>query len=215
MAYQWNAAVCGLLATAISGWCLAHGQTADNVPRAASGIALVTEAATAPSRIVAPNDETKLVTLTGNTPFMARAEFDRGLVDAQLPLERMQLLLKRSPEQEAALEEFMARQLDPNSSDFHHWLTAEQFGRLYGPSDADIAQVTGWLQNSGFQIYLVNKGRTHIEFSGTADQVRQTFHTEIHRYNVNGVEHIANNSDPQIPEALAPLIAGIASLHNF
>jgi subtilase family serine protease len=38
-----------------------------------------------------------------------------------------------------------------------------------------------------------------IDFSGTAGQVREAFHTEIHNLNVKGVKHIANMSDPQIP----------------
>ena len=32
---------------------------------------------------------------------------------------------------------------------------------------------------------------------------------------VKGEEHIANNSDPSIPEALSPVVAGVVSLHNF
>jgi hypothetical protein len=168
-----------------------------------------------PSRVVKQVDESKLVRLIGNTHRMARAEYDKGLVDPQLPMERMQLVLKRSSQQQAALDKFMAEQLEPKSSNFHHWLQPEEFGKLYGPSDSDVAAVTSWLKNHGFQIYLTTKGRVTIEFSGTADQVRKTFHTEIHNYLVNGAAHIANNSDPQIPEALAPVITGIASLNNF
>ena len=37
----------------------------------------------------------------------------------------------------------------------------------------------------------------------------------MHRYFVNGQEHIANGTDQQIPAALAPLIAGIVSLNDF
>lgn len=146
---------------------------------------------------------------------MARAEFDRGLVTPSLPMDRIVLILKRSPEQDAALEAFMARQLDPSSADFHHWLEPEQFGRLYGPSDQDIQSVTAWLQNHGFSVDNVSKGRTFIQFSGTAELVQQAFHTEIHQFMVKGEHHVANNVDPSIPEALSPVVAGIMSLHDF
>jgi len=53
-----------------------------------------------------------------------------------------------------------------------------------------------------------------IDFSGTAGQVRTAFHTEIHNLVVNGKNHIANISDPQIPAALAAVV-GIVSLHDF
>ncbi len=54
-----------------------------------------------------------------------------------------------------------------------------------------------------------------IDFSGNAGQVRNAFHTAIHNLDVNGVHHIANVSDPQIPEALAPVVAGVVSMHDF
>ncbi len=61
----------------------------------------------------------------------------------------------------------------------------------------------------------MSKGRITIEFSGTAGQVDTAFHAGMHRYTVHGVDHIANSADPQIPEALAPVVEGIASLHDF
>ncbi|AXC10921.1 hypothetical protein ACPOL_1575 [Acidisarcina polymorpha] len=166
-------------------------------------------------RIVEAIDETKLVPLTGNVHPLARSEFDRGVVAESMPMERIVLVLKRSAEQESALSAFNEEQYDPKSSNFHHWLSAEQFGATYGPSDADIRNVTSWLENHGFRIDSVSKGRTTIEFSGTAGQVGAAFHTEIHHYSINGEAHTANAGDPQIPEALAPVITGIASLHNF
>jgi hypothetical protein len=168
-----------------------------------------------PSRVTEHVDETRRVTLLGNTHPLARAAYDRGLVEAGLPMDRIVMVLKRSPEQQAALDAFDERLYDPKSPDFHQWMHAEEFGKTYGPSDADIATVTGWLQSHGFSIYNVSKGRVTIEFSGTAAQVQETFHTEIHKYLVNGVSHVANDRDPSIPEALAPVVSGIASLHDF
>src|SRR5439155_1638886 len=57
--------------------------------------------------------------------------------------------------------------------------------------------------------------RTVIEFSGNVMIVRNAFHTEIHRYFVNGEEHQANVSEPQIPVALTPVVAGVVSMHSF
>jgi phosphodiesterase/alkaline phosphatase D-like protein len=202
MASRLKAALCILSAVAgISQLAFAQSQVAET-PRP-------------PARIVAPVNDARLVLLRGNTRPETRLGTDLGSADPQLPMQRMLLILKRSPEQETALAEFNARQLDPGSSDFHHWLTPEEFGALYGPSDDDIGTVTSWLQNHGFTIDSVSKGRVFIEFSGTAGLVQQAFHSEIHRYNLHGEEHIANSADPSIPEALAPVVTGIFSLNNF
>ncbi len=92
-------------------------------------------AETAEARI-APIDETKLVTLRGNTHPLARPEFDRGPAPANLPLDRMLLVLKRSAAQETALQQLLDDQQRPSSPRYHKWLTPQQFGAQFGPSDA-------------------------------------------------------------------------------
>lgn len=74
--------------------------------------------------------------------------------------------------------------------------------------------ITSWLQSHGFAVSATN-GRTVLEFSGSASQVQEAFHTTIHKYLVNGEQHWANASDPQIPAALTPAVAGVLTLHNF
>ncbi len=167
------------------------------------------------ARIPLPIDETNLVALRGNTHPLARPEFDQGLAPATLPMQRMLLILRRSPEQEAALEELLGQQQDNSSPNYHHWLTPQQFGAEFGPAGQDIQTVTTWLQSHGFQVSGASNGSIVIEFSGTAGQVHDAFHTAIHEYVVKGEQHFANSSDPQIPAALVPVVAGVRSFYNF
>src|ERR1700690_2363862 len=135
---------------------------------------------TVPSRISAAVDNTKLTMLRGNTHPMARAEFDRGAAPASLAMDHMLLVLTRSPAQQAELETLLAQQQDRSSPNYHKWLTPEQFGQQFGPSDQDIQAITSWLQSNGFQINNVANGRTTIDFSGTAGAGQQGFPTAIH-----------------------------------
>lgn len=160
-------------------------------------------------------DETRLTVLKGNTHPLARSEFDSGPARASLPMEGLLLVLRRSTEQEEVLEQLLEQQLDKSSPNFHKWLTPEQFGAEYGPGTEDIQQITSWLEAHGFQVARVSHGRTVIEFSGTAGQVTETFHTTIHKYRVDGEENWANSNDPEIPSAFAPIVVGIASLNSF
>src|ERR1700691_1929857 len=172
-------------------------------PRAASR-SLVTQAV----------DEEQLTVLKGNTHPLARPEFDLGTAPATLPMHRMLLVLKRSPEKEAALRKLLDDQQDKASQNYRKWLTPVQFGQLFGPTDSDIQIITSWLQSHGFQVGST-KGRTVLEFSGSASQVQEAFHTTIHKYLVKGEQHWANSSDPSIPTALTPAVAGRASLPKF
>src|SRR5436853_614809 len=168
-----------------------------------------------PARITQAVDENNLVVLKGNVHPLARPEFDQGPVAEAQPLNRILLLLQRSAAQESALRQLLDDQQSKSSPKYHAWLTPDQFGKQFGPADADIQTITQWLATHGFAGVEVGPGRNLIEFSGDVGQVRNAFHTEIHHYFVNGQEHLANTSDPQIPAALTRVVAGIVSLHNF
>lgn len=162
-----------------------------------------------------PVDDGRRVRLKGNTHPLVRPQFDVATAPPNLLMERMLLVLKRSPEQQTALLKLLDDQQDKLSPNYHKWLTPEQFGEQFGPADSDIQAIASWLQSHGFQVGQVSKGRAMIEFSGTAAQVRETFHTAIHKYRVKGESHWANANDPEIPAALAPVVAGVHTLHNF
>jgi subtilase family serine protease len=171
-------------------------------------------AATAPA-ITQAVDESKLVALPGNVRPEASAQNDRGRVDDSLPLDHLLLQLHRSPELEAAAQEFLDSQQDRQSPNYHKWITAAEFGERFGVSPRDVEVVTRWLGTQGFAVNQVHPNGMLIDFSGTAGQVREAFHTEIHNLDVGGTRHIANMSDPRIPAALAPVVEGVVSLHDF
>src|SRR6202161_1495889 len=173
------------------------------------------QAPQAAPRITAAIDARNLTVLHGNVHPLARAESDQGAASEAQALHRMLLLLQRSPEQEATLQQLLSDQQDKVSGRYHEWLTPEQFGTQFGPSDADLQAVTQWLAGQGFGNMAGRAGRTTIEFAGTAGQVRNAFHTEIRRYAVKGEMHFANASDPAIPTALAPVVAGNVLPDNF
>jgi subtilase family serine protease len=160
-------------------------------------------------------DESVLHTLAGNTRPEANPQNDRGAVADGFSLEHMLLQLQRSPEQEDAVRGLIDDLHNSRSGKFHQWLTAEEFGKAYAPAQEDLDKVTAWLESHGFTVNVVYSSGMAIDFSGTAAQVRDAFHTSIHYYDVSGVRHIANASDPRIPAALAPVVAGVVSMHDF
>jgi hypothetical protein len=160
-------------------------------------------------------DESALVVLKGNRHPLATAANDRGEVSPDLPMERMLLVLAREPALESSLQSLLARQQDKSSKDFHAWLSPSQFGGQFGASQSDLQTLTAWLASHGFRVGRVSQSGMAIEFSGTAGQVKEAFHTPIHSYLVNGEKHYANASDPQIPVAFAGVVAGIGTLHDF
>src|SRR5271168_5357531 len=196
------ALVCGL-SFAFSGALVSAAQEA---AQSASSVA---------PRIVQRIDESQLVTLTGAVHPLANARNDRGAAPESTPLNRMHLVLTRSASQEASLRQLINDMHTPGTPSYHKWLTPDQFGKQFGPSDQDITTVETWLTGHGFNVTKVNPGKQTIEFSGNVGQLRTAFHTQVHKYEVNGETHYANASAPQIPAALAPVIGGFVALNNF
>ena len=160
-------------------------------------------------------NDNQLTMLRGNTPPAANAHNDIGRVSGSMPMTDLILVLQRSPEVQAAFDAFVESQYDPNSPNFHHWLTPEQVGEKFGPALADISTVSSWLSSHGLSVDEVSKDRMTIRFSGSARQVEATFHTELHNLSVKGETHFSNMTDPQIPMALEPVVLGPKALHNF
>ncbi|MGA2002498.1 MAG: protease pro-enzyme activation domain-containing protein [Terriglobales bacterium] len=162
-------------------------------------------------------DESQLVTLSGNTtPAALQPQNDRGPVANSLVFDHLLLILKPAPETEAQLERLIDEMHNQKSPEFHHWLTPSQFGERFGLAAQDRQTIQRWLESHGFAINRAYQNGLIVDFSGTAGQVRDAFHTEIHNLVLpNGERHIANVRDPQIPAALAPVIEGVTSLHDF
>jgi subtilase family serine protease len=161
--------------------------------------------------------DAQLVTLEGNTnPYAWNKSNDRGAVEASFSLDHMLLLLKRSPEQDAALKLLIDQQHLPGGANYHKWLSEAQFDEAFGVSQKDVDVVVAWLQSEGFKVNGVARSGLTIDFSGTAGQVESAFHTEIHNLQLkNGEQHISNMTDPKIPAILVPVVAGPVSLNNF
>jgi uncharacterized protein (TIGR03437 family) len=168
-----------------------------------------------PSRIAGRVDNNHTFTLQGRVHPAATAQNDRGAVDPSFVMPGITLLLKPSAAQQSDLEKLLLDQQDPSSATYHRWLTPEQFADRFGASNDDVQQLVAWAQSQGFQVTAVGRGRTFISLSGTAQQAQNAFHTEIHRYNVNGRTHFSNATDPAIPAAFANLVSGILGLNDF
>jgi len=130
-------------------------------------------------------------------------------------MEHILLQLQRSPEREAALSDYIEELNDVHSSNYHRWLSAEELGEQFGPAGEDIAAIKSWLEDQGFTINSVSANGMLIDFSGTAEQAGNAFHTSIHIVEADGQYHVANMSDPSIPESLADAVAGVVSLNDF
>jgi Pro-kumamolisin, activation domain/Bacterial Ig-like domain (group 3) len=167
-----------------------------------------------PDRIVQNVAASKLVSLN-DRPAQLKNAVDLGRIAPATPMNGMVLVLQPSAPQQQALATLMKQQQQPGSAEYHKWLTPQQFGEQFGVSQNDLKQVTGWLQSQGFHVDRVSNSRSWVVFSGNSSQVEQAFHTQLHKFSLNGATHLANSTATSIPQALTPVVRGVMSLNDF
>jgi subtilase family serine protease len=155
------------------------------------------------------------VPLKGNVHSPSLLQNDKGLVESDYQLTNITMSFKGSAKQQADLKQLLADQQDPSSPNYHKWLTPQEYADRFGLSRSDINKIAAWLTSHGLTIEQVANGRNWIRFGGTAQQVSQAFHTEIHRYEINGEMHIANATEPSVPKAISGMVIGIRGLDDF
>ena len=165
----------------------------------------------AQDRILGPVDTGYLKAAPGHVHPLARAEYNRGPADSAMPLSYVTLYFKL----DSSIEQFLDELQIPSSANYRKWLTPAQFGQRFGLSDADAAKVTAWLQTMGLQVHDVARGRHWVTFSGTAASVGKALRTSFRRYEVDGKMHFANATQPMIPAAFEPVVAGFGGLDDF
>jgi len=169
----------------------------------------------AQERLPAGFGSSRLVRLMGHRPAAGLLSDDLGPADPGRPLNFVTMLFRRTPAQQADLDQLRQAQRDPASPDYHRWLSPQQFAQRFGLDPVSFGRVRTWLEAQGFAIRQDALSRTWIAFSGTAAQIDAAFQTALHEYRVNGKPHLAPANEPSVPGVLAPSILALRGLDDF
>jgi len=148
------------------------------------------------------------VALMGNHPVADFTNFGPADKDRRLDLEII-FALRNKP----ALDELLAAQQDPNSPDYRHWLTPNEFTAKFGPNSSDVRAVAEWLESQRFTAITADSQDRSIRFNSTVSDAERVFGVAIVA-SANGVIY-GNTSDPLIPARFAGVIARIEGLDNM
>ena len=168
-----------------------------------------------PDRIVGPIAGSPAVWLEDNRRTIFRPENDLGPVADSLKLENISLTFKLTESQQADLAALLEAQQNRTSSQFHQWLSPEDYAEKFGLSQNDINKVVAWLEAEGFKVTQTARSRRWISFTGTAAQVRAAFQAEIHNYSIYGRTYFSNASEPAVPAIIADVVLGLHGLDNY
>ena len=160
-------------------------------------------------------DSSNVAPVRGTAHPVAQSRFDQGRTDARQVLSGVSIAFRLSSSQQTDLDRLLREQQDPSSTNYHKWLTPDEYAARFGMTQADLAKVTSWLKSQGLTIEQISRSRTEISVSGTVAQIEHAFHTELHNYTINGERHFANATDLSFPTAFASQVLGVRNLNDF
>ncbi len=143
-------------------------------------------------------------------PLLRQARF----VQAADPDQQLNLSIGLQVRNEAQMDAMLSAMYDPQSPQYQHYLTPEQFTQMFAPTPDQVEQVTTYLQSQGLTVTGVASDNLLIDASGSVAQVQQTFQTQIDEYQFRNRRFYANATPPDVPTSINRLISSIGGLDN-
>jgi subtilase family serine protease len=169
------------------------------------------------NRIANDSDLLPTTRLASHVPAWATAANDAGPASPSSAL-HLTFVLSRSPERQAAFNQLLDDQQNPSSPNFHHWLTPQQIGIVYGPTEEDLEKLAAWLTTQGLSVTEVAPSRLYLTVEAPISTVASALSVNFHSFSVRDrttgqdTPHLATTIDPAIPTALATIVTSIRGL---
>jgi subtilase family serine protease len=101
---------------------------------------------------------------------------------------------------------------DPGSTNFHRYLTPEQFAERFGPAPQDYQHVINYAKSNGLEVVRTFANRALVDVTGTVPDVEKMFHVKMGTYQhpVEQRQFFAPDVEPSVDGAMPILyVAGI------
>ncbi len=116
---------------------------------------------------------------------------------------------------EAGYAEYLRAVYDAQSTQFHKFLTAAQQSEHFGPSQADVDAVLGFLAGSGLQVMSTSPDRLIISATSTRADAERAFAVHVSDYTSGGRQFFANDTGPNLPADVAPRVFAVLGLSDL
>ena len=200
------------LALATSLFCPLHAQNHDGTQPASHA---VSGPAAQQANRVSTVDSAQPLAIPGHLPAWKARATDLGTVPDAEAVD-LNFALTRAPEVQAAFDQLLADQQNPNSARYHQWLTPQQVGEQYGATQHDLDALTAWLTSKGFTVTGITPSRVVVQTTAPSAVITAALGTTIHNFSLAGHpagERLrAPSNEPVLPAALASVVYYVGGL---
>ena len=131
------------------------------------------------------------------------------------PTERLNLSLGLPLRNRAALTNLLQQLYDPAGTNYHHFLTPDEFAQNFGPTEADYEAVVRYAQSHGLTVTGRHSNRVVVGVQGAVTDIERAFHVRLNEYQhpTEARTFRAPDADPSLD--LAVPVLTVSGLDNF
>ena len=115
----------------------------------------------------------------------------------------------------AGLDAFLAAVNDPQSPEYHQYLTPQQLADRFGPTQATLNRFTAFLRNQGFSHVTAASDRMLVDAWAPVSTVEQAFAVNIADFAFSGRVVYAPTNEPSVPADLGGVLLYIGGLDDL
>ncbi len=162
-------------------------------------------------RVVVRADQNQRAILSGQAvPLIQKAH----LMQTTDPNQQLNLSIGLQLRNTADLDSLLSAIYNPQSPQYHQYLTPDQFNQLFALAPDQVQQVVSFLQGQGLTVTSIAPNNLLIDATGSVAQVEQAFNIQINNYQMGNQTFYANATPPSVPASISSLITSIGGLDN-
>jgi alpha-tubulin suppressor-like RCC1 family protein len=116
---------------------------------------------------------------------------------------------------QAALSNLLQQIYDPASTNYHRFLTPQQFADQFGPTPEDYALVEAFARGNGLAVSARHPNRVLLDVEGSAADIEKALHVHLNSYQHPEEPRTFYAPDTEPSLDLAVPLAGISGLDNY
>jgi subtilase family serine protease len=130
-------------------------------------------------------------------------------------IQHLHLAISLPMRNRAELESLLQQVYDPQSANFHHYLSVKEFTERFGPSESDYAAVLNFAQANGLAVVDRFENRMVLDVEGPAANIETTFHVTLGVYQHPTEARTFYAPDREPTSDLGTALLHISGLDNF
>jgi subtilase family serine protease len=146
-----------------------------------------------------------------NTPNYVKTAKNLG---TENPSKTIEFSVWLNPHNRTQMDSLARTLYDRTSPNYRHFLTRQQLEQRFAPTAAEAKTVQSFLESHNLQVVRFGASNFFVRAKGTVGDIESAFHVILNNYEVRGETIRANDRDPYIDGAAAPLVRSISGLDS-